>query len=508
MKNKIIKIFNIIFALTFIYVIYNAIFQNTENTWQYNPLLVIICTIIYIGIFILIYKWLTNKKKINGKIIILLFLFVICLQLVIGYLFKVNPAWDVEDLFNVANEIIKKDKVNSSDFLIKRETEKINLDYFYKYKNNLGMEIILLGIFKIADILKCVNQYDLSMLTNIILIDLSILFTYLCAKKMYGENKAFIVFLFLIMMTPIYLYVPIIYTDTYSMLFPVLAYYLYLLAEERTEKKYVYYIIMSIIITIGMIIKPTVGIIAVSIIIINLLYENFKNIISLTGILISIISITTILFNNFVPNIVFKDWNDEEYNRKKLPLSNWIMMGLQETGTYSVVDHYNITNIEGYEGKKQYAHDRINKRFRYIQITGINKFLVKKLNTTWGEGTYFAQVMLKINSINKGEHHEFIIQNGNKTIIYKYFSQAQHMTMIILILLSAFNVKNKNQNVLKLAIFGVLIFFAIWEARSRYLVNYLPIMTLLGVQGIENLFLMKDKILKYEIRNILTKNVT
>lgn len=498
MKDKLIKIFNILFALIFTYVIYNAIFNNTENAWQYNPLLVILCTTLYIGFFIIIYKWLVKKKSINSKIILILFLIVICLQLAVGCLFKVNPAWDVEELFDVANDIVKKDNLNRFNLLKKIKVNEINVDYFYQYKNNLGMEIILVGIFKIADIVKCVNQYDLSMFINIILIDLSILFTYLCAKKIYEKNKAIIVFLFLIMMTPIYLFVPIIYTDTYSMLFPVLAYYLYLLAEERKEKTYLYYVLMAITISIGIIIKPTVGIIAISIIIMNALYGKFKDTISLAGILISIISIITILFNCFGPSLIFENWNEEEYNRKKLPLSNWIIMGLQGTGTYNVADNYNITSIDGAEGKKQYAQDRIGENLKYIQTTGINRFFSKKLNCTWGEGTYFAQVMLNIEPVNEGLHHEFITLNGNKTNIYKYFSQSQHMAMIILIILSAFNTENKDKNILKLAIFGVLIFFTIWETRSRYIVNYLPIITLLTVQGIENLFLIKDEILKYK----------
>lgn len=59
--------------------------------------------------------------------------------------------------------------------------------------------------------------------------------------------------------------------------------------------------------------------------------------------------------------------------------------------------------------------------------------------------------------------------------------------MLILMLISAFNTKDKNKNILKLTIFGVFLFYLLWETRSRYLINYIPIMVLLTTEGLEKI---------------------
>ena len=52
-------------------------------------------------------------------------------------------------------------------------------------------------------------------------------------------------------------------------------------------------------------------------------------------------------------------------------------------------------------------------------------------------------------------------------------------------------------NILKLSIIGIILFIVIFEGRSRYLYNYIPIFIILGTVGIKN-------IIKY-IDNKLTK---
>ncbi len=491
MKNILMKLFNYLFFLIFLYIIWNVLFHNNGQVWKYNPVIVISGVVMYLAVFVGIYNLFKNKKKtVNKNNIILLFAIVVFVQIIIGTIFQVEPAWDVKDLFQTAEDILKGNAMNPS--------------YFYQYKNNLGMEVILLIIFKIADIIKWVSYYDLSMFVNIILIDLSIAITYLCAKKLYGQNKAVVVLLFLICMTPIYLYVPIIYTDTFTMFMPVLLYYLYLKSNEKETGKYKYYIFMAIILAIGILLKPTVAIMMVAIIISHFIYYKLKDSIVLIGTILPITSVLIILFNYFMPNIVFEKWNQEEYETKRFPVYNWLMMGLKGDGSYNTIDYMNLSRINGYEEKKQYALNEIGNRFEKVKKNGINQFLIGKTTYTWGEGTYFAQTVLKINPVRRGIVHEYILEKGKHRFVYQYFSQAQHVAMLILILLSVLNKKDENKNILKMSILGVFLFFLMWETRSRYLINYIPVMTLLSVEGIETILKGVEK-LKLGIKTIRTK---
>ena len=59
-----------------------------------------------------------------------------------------------------------------------------------------------------------------------------------------------------------------------------------------------------------------------------------------------------------------------------------------------------------------------------------------------------------------------------------------------MIIVSLFAIKKpeKNETILRLSIFGLFLFLLIWETRSRYLVNYLPVMQIISFIGIERLY--------------------
>ena len=40
---------------------------------------------------------------------------------------------------------------------------------------------------------------------------------------------------------------------------------------------------------------------------------------------------------------------------------------------------------------------------------------------------------------------------------------------------------------MQIAVFGLFLFLLIWETRSRYLVNFVPIFILLGIDGIQGI---------------------
>ena len=47
---------------------------------------------------------------------------------------------------------------------------------------------------------------------------------------------------------------------------------------------------------------------------------------------------------------------------------------------------------------------------------------------------------------------------------------------------------------MQIAVFGLFLFLLIWETRSRYLVNFVPIFILLGIDGIQGIrFLLPVK---------------
>lgn len=481
--NKIIKnCFNVIFIICFGYILYNAIFKNGVNLFSWNKLSIIIGVIVYILFLLACYKFISTRKTINTKVMLpIILLFVFIFQIYVGELFKVSPNWDMKTIFD------------NAELYLKGELD--NLNYLYTYNNNIGIQIIIILLFKISDLIKVIGHYNIGILFNIIMIDLSLVFTYLVAKKLFNNKKALMIFIMIASMTPIYLYASIVYTDTISMLFPVLIFYLYLLLKERKPKKerIILSILTGIIIFLGSTIKVTILIMPIAI----LLYELFasknkKKFVFYVFVITVSILITSVLWILTV-RIIFNNWDSNDYKKFNFPLTHWIMMGLNDGGQYREEDVEFTSSFKTKQEKTENNLKIINRRKRWQNMNSIRR----KLMCTWGDGTYYAVNTLDFDPINNGIHQEFIFKRGEHHTFYQYYTQIQHISIItLMIIVSLFAIKKpeKNETILRLSIFGLFLFLLIWETRSRYLVNYLPVMQIISFIGIEYIYKSFNKI--------------
>ena len=81
---------------------------------------------------------------------------------------------------------------------------------------------------------------------------------------------------------------------------------------------------------------------------------------------------------------------------------------------------------------------------------------------------------------------------------YRYCNAVQLLLLggILLSLLVNFFGKCETREIqaMQIAVFGLFLFLLIWETRSRYLVNFVPIFILLGIDGIQGIrFLLPVK---------------
>src|SRR5699024_6307232 len=130
-----------------------------------NKLSIIIGVIVYILFLLACYKFISTRKTINTKVMLpIILLFVFIFQIYVGELFKVSPNWDMKTIFD------------NAELYLKGELD--NLNYLYTYNNNIGIQIIIILLFKISDLIKVIGHYNIGILFNIIMIDLSLVFTY------------------------------------------------------------------------------------------------------------------------------------------------------------------------------------------------------------------------------------------------------------------------------------------------------------------------------------------
>ena len=193
----------------------------------------------------------------------------------------------------------------------------------------------------------------------------------------------------------------------------------------------------------------------------------------------------------------FFDASDREKN--EFPMEHWVAMGLVDSGGYNAGVYWMTASTEGKEAKKEVDRQFIRETLEEYGVPGMLDHLKKKIEFTWGDGVYFAPEKLKRDPVKTSWLHSWVLYDGadyQKT--YRYCSAVQLLILggILLSVLSNFLRKGEVREVqaMQLAVFGLFLFLLIWETRSRYLVNFVPVFLLLGADGLrESLKWMKGR---------------
>ena len=465
-----LKLFNVFFCLVIAFIIKIAFFDSNSVFKELNKLNLFLCILFLITVLIFAVKLFgcLNKKTLKSISIISL-LIIICFQVFFWINFKVNPSWDFGVIF------FQAEKFSQGQVMFG--------EYFYNnYPNNIGITLALGYIFKIFSFLGGTDYLNFAILINIIIIDITVVLIYLFKNKMYGEIVSTTISMLMILITPLYTYTTIVYTDTLSMIFPLIIFYIYYIFIDNNSKgNNLAALAIGIIISLGVIIKTNVvlGLIAL---IIYIIFTK-RNIKEILKIVITIVISFILTFNIY--KIIAQRHIPIPLSEAGFPYTHWVMMGLDGNGSYNPNDVDFTQNIEGKENKKKANIQEIKTRLSKYGVSGYLQFLNGKLKYTWSDGTLFAPEKLRRSPIENNRYQNYII--GEDRDIYLYVSQSSYIVVLGLILLGAISLFKKEINInylFNIAIVGVVLFLILWETRSRYIVCFLPILILSASNGL------------------------
>lgn len=510
-QNNIVKVLTIIFSLLFAIIVFNAIFLNKVIQIDFSPVILLIGSILSIMILTVLYKtssfWYYKVKGFlkNHKVLVAVIIF--CMQLLFVSLIYAKSGWDCGALIDNAFNLYKG--------------LDIDTNYYSTYPNNILALLIfkylyvVVGLFIDVDIH---NYYFIAVIFNVIIIDIAAIFTLLTCKKLLGEKTTLLALFFTILLILFFPYVIVPYTDTLTLFIPIAIFYFYLKIKNNTKMKYLLYFIEGILLIGGYLIKPTCVIIGIAIVLTEIFYINFKNIKNTfkNTIIIALIFIlgsgTTYITYNYLENKnISKYITDELFETNTITFTHFMMMGMNPPsgegkvmyGAYNEEDVFNTKSILGKEEKQKYNLEVIKQRLKDYGIVGYLKFVYNKVNWITSDGTfyYWQEGTSKYMPINQSKVAKIVQKYFDKDAeeYKKITANVLEILWIILLIGIIFTYKNREKsiNILKLSTIGIILFIVIFEGRSRYLYNHIPIFIILGTLGIKN-------IIKY-IDNKLTK---
>ena len=482
MEKIMNRIINIIFLLVFGFIILGGLFFKNRLFGPSNQLIVIASTILWSALLFILFKKINKIKEIpnkNRKIILASFFIIFfMIQFFIAKHLQVNPTWDFGNNYTAA----KSYAISGNLFLN------------YVYPNNYFLTFCLAIIYKISSIFGYMDFITLSIVINIIFIDLSIFLIYLIVKKLIGVNQALFSAIMCLFLSPFLLYTPIFYTDTLSMFVPVLMIYIFLnINVDNSKRKNILLLIcLGIIAFLGYKLKGSTFVTLIAIFIIWLFQKSsakeklFKVIIP-TFVIILLMICYNVALNIALPHL-------DKYEDHNLPITHYLMMGLNEDGLvnggFSQSDYVNTTHSKD---KVAYNLKVIKDRLSERKILGSIKFYALKTLDTWTDGTYFAPEKLRRYPIKTSRLHNFVLAEGKFFDICFAFYTGIVLAMYIFMFAGCImDLKNKinlldNKVLLRCTLSGSWLFLLIWETRSRYLVDFVPVMIILTVLSLDNI---------------------
>ncbi|MEG1446807.1 MAG: hypothetical protein RSC58_06025 [Ruthenibacterium sp.] len=170
-----------------------------------------------------------------------------------------------------------------------------------------------------------------------------------------------------------------------------------------------------------------------------------------------------------------------------IPYTHWVMMGLSGVGGYNNDDYDLTLRGKTYAERQSITTQEIVSRVKALGVRGLAHHSANKLSYIYGDGLCYAPYKLDQSGLHDTILRQFFLAG------FPYFGAVSHLaTGLWLAVLccgiwgavSAARKSTHSATVFYVALIGLTLFLLLWEARSRYLVNFLPIILICGMNGL------------------------
>lgn len=183
--------------------------------------------------------------------------------------------------------------------------------------------------------------------------------------------------------------------------------------------------------------------------------------------------------------------NEQQYIKiqswRSIPAIHFMSMGVYGDGGYDANQALEMAVLPTKKQKTEYSKKMLFRRLKQLGAFGYLKFIVKKQGNNTADGTFgwlkeghfFRENQKPTTKTISGKLKNFIYLYGKNIADFRFMAQAWWICILSIIALGY--EKWKFRDFLKLSLVGGFIFLLLFEGgRSRYIIQYLPIILLLA----------------------------
>ncbi|MEG1153016.1 MAG: glycosyltransferase family 39 protein [Ruthenibacterium sp.] len=482
-QNKIYRLFCMGFALLFGAIVLDAIFNNKTQVYTYRTLWLILCTLLCGALLWGAYRlWTRKTPHFSAKreiVCVACFLSVFfVLQLVVAWCMAVavTPGWDFGIVFGAARDMVLYGTMPDL--------------YFANFPNNAPTYLFLVFLFRLFHLFGCTDFLAPAIVVNTLFVQLSLFLFYLTLRKLFAVKNALFGLLLSFFCLPFLLYGPIVYTDTLTMPFPIATLLLWLYARDalqngRIKRGILLCLAAGSVCALGAKLKITVLIVLIALLIDACLtaFSVRKKMLT-AACTLGAFCLIFALQGVFAAHTALLPAYDKD---DAIPYTHWVMMGLSGVGGYNNDDYDLTLRGKTYAERQSITTQEIASRVKALGVRGLAHHSANKLSYIYGDGLCYAPYKLDQSGLHDTILRQFFLAG------FPYFGAVSHLaTGLWLAVLccgiwgavSAARKSTHSATVFYVALIGLTLFLLLWEARSRYLVNFLPIILICGMNGL------------------------
>ena len=405
-------------------------------------------------------------------------------QLVVGYWMEYTPSGDNFMLYNGSQMLARDGSFDAyPDFGL----------YLSRFSNQWGFLLMLTALFRALGALGVTQFFFPLVVLQAGLYVLGMRSALRIARRLGGARAEILTVMMLAVCLPLVLAAGVLYTDTFSLPFILMALDLALCARDAgTAKGQIgYAAVCGAVTLIGCQIKMTVLIALIAAGIIWLMaMKPMRSVVSIALCGAMIFAGTTAVKGYMLGHVL----DPKVYAQEHTPVIHWVMMSIPtsdnpyggSTGDYGItwgMMDEGATHEEVMESIYARMKDRIyTLRYPDRLMTAA----LRKNSAFMGDGTFGMTEMLDDGPVRENAISAFVLEGRPFYRGYSAVCTGIWMAQWTLALLACIRDIRKWETdaaMLYIAVFGVTLFLMLWEARGRYLFGFVPAALLLAARG-------------------------
>lgn len=446
-----------------------------SSVLRYSVLAVAIVAIL------LLYRWFSKSKLVNGKKWFWISLIVIIvIQIGLVAILQIQP---INDLLYLHDETITMIKTGNP----------VSLSHFTKYfsrsANNFGYMTVLYTWYSIMSKLgvSAQNLVYAGNALNILMIDAGVCFGYWLLKQLKGRRHANILML-LVMINPwTYLWVSYFYTHTASFFWLMFtAACIVKIGQLKDQRKrLVLGAFLGFITFWGIKIRVTNLILVIAIVLAIVVFFRKEHIVQKKNLQLAVVCVSGILVGGLFFQVAFGRLFPKE-NPGAFPVTHWLMMGSHGSGDFQWEDFKYTRQFPTVEEKQKATVNQIKKNYSNLGVMGTARLFGTKLRAAWLIGDDGASTML-YNTATHSKLQSFVTgaQLG-WLLLYNYALRAIMFFFMFVNTLKLLKRPNFWNYICNLTILGAMVFHCIWEANAKYSICFMGLMFISMVLGMDD----------------------